>query len=232
MSGSLGVDPKTVRKYVAAAMVAGMEPSGPPVSDEQWRAKVRAWFPGLVDTRLRQPSWSEIDRHRERVEALVGVVPASVLHQRLVDEDGLQASVASFRRYLRAHFADEVRRGEVVVWRPPVDPGDEAQVDYGYLGPWFDPGSGKRRRVWAFSMVLVYSRHLFVYPVLKMDQQAWVDAHVSAFEFFGSCPRRVVPENVARNTFELVWPSALCGPGMASNASVAVIERSAAISAT
>ena len=120
----------------------------------------------------------------------------------------------------------------MVVWRPPVDPGDEAQVDYGYLGPWFDPGSGRRRRVWAFSMVLVYSRHLFVYPVLKMDQQAWVDAHVAAFEFFGSCPRRVVPENVARNIFELVWPSALCGPGMASTASVAVIERSAAISAT
>ncbi len=46
---------------------------------------MRAWFPGLVDTRLRQPSWSEIDQHRERIEALVGVVPASVAHQRLVD---------------------------------------------------------------------------------------------------------------------------------------------------
>ncbi len=65
-----------------------------------------------------------------------GVVPASVIHQRLVDEEGLEASVASLRRYLRAHFADEVRRGEVVVWRPPVDPGDEAQVDYGYMGTW------------------------------------------------------------------------------------------------
>jgi len=56
---------------------------------------VRAWFPGLVDTRLRQPSWPEIDRHRERIEALVGVVPASVAHQRLVDEEGLGVSVAA-----------------------------------------------------------------------------------------------------------------------------------------
>ena len=99
---SLGVDPKTVRKYVAAAEAAGLAPGGPPLSEQQWRAKVRAWFPGLVDTRLRQPSWSEIDRHRERIEALVGVVPASVAHQRLVDEEGLAVSVASFRRYLRA----------------------------------------------------------------------------------------------------------------------------------
>ncbi len=193
---SLGVDPKTVRKYVAAAEAAGLAPGGPPLSEQQWRAKVRAWFPGLVDTRLRQPSWSEIDRHRERIEALVGVVPASVAHQRLVDEEGLAVSVASFRRYLRAHFPDEVRRGEVVIWRPPVEAGDEAQVDYGYLGTWADPASGRRRRTWAFSMVLSYSRHLFVYPVAVMDQQAWVDAHVAALGFFGSSPARVVLDNL------------------------------------
>ena len=110
------------------------------------------------------------------------------LHQRLVDEEGLGASVASLRRYLRANFADEVRWGEVVIWRPPVDPGDEGQVDYGYLGNWLDPSCGRRRRVWAFSMVLAYCRHLFVYRVLKMDQQTWVDAHVAAFSFFGGSP--------------------------------------------
>ena len=97
----------------------------------------------------------------------MGVVPASVIHQRLVDEEGLEASVASLRRYLRAHFAEEVRRGEVVVWRPPVDPGDEAQVDYGYLGTWFDPASGRRRRVWAFSMVLATRGTCSCYPVLQ-----------------------------------------------------------------
>jgi transposase len=193
---SLGVDAKTVRRYVAAAEAAGLTPGGPPVGEEQWRAWVREWFPALVDSRLRQPSWGEIDGHREAIEKLVGVVPASVIHQRLADEHGLEASVASLRRYLRAHFADVVRTGEVTIWRPPVDPGDEAQVDYGYMGMWTDPASGGRRRVWAFSMVLAYSRHLFVFPVLRMDQQAWVDAHVAAFAFFGSCPRRIVLDNL------------------------------------
>lgn len=193
---SLGVDRNTVAKYVAPAVEAGLVPGGPAVSEEQWRALVREWFPALVDTRLRQPSWPEIARHHERIRQLVGVVPMSVIHQRLVDEHGLDTSVASLRRYMRAKFPEEVRSGEVVVWRPPVDPGDEAQVDYGYMGMWLDPGTGRRRRVWAFSMVLSYSRHLFVYPVLRMDQQAWVDAHVAAFEFFGSCPRRVVLDNL------------------------------------
>jgi transposase len=196
VSASLGVDRATVGKYVAPAEAAGMVPGGPPVSEEQWRAKVRGWFPSLADTRLRQPSWSEIARYHEAINKLVGVVPISVIHQRLRDEHGLEASVASLRRYMRAHFADEVRRGEVVVWRPPVDPGDEAQVDYGYLGAWLDPATGRRRRVWAFSMVLSYSRHLFVYPVVGMDQQAWVDAHVAAFAFFNSCPRRIVLDNL------------------------------------
>jgi transposase len=192
---SLGLDPKTVRKYVAPAVAAGMAPGGPPVSTEQWRSLVREWFPGLAGTKLAQPSWPEIERHRERVDALVGLVPASVIHQRLRDEEGLQVSVASLRRYLRAHYPEQARRGEVVVWRPPVEPGNEAQVDYGYMGTWAGP-EGARHRVWAFSMVLSYSRHLFVYPVLKMDQAAWVDAHVAAFGFFGSCPARVVLDNL------------------------------------
>jgi transposase len=193
---SLGLDRKTVRKYLAAAEAGGIVPGGRPVTEEWWRARVREWFPSLVDTRVRKTTWPVIAQHHERIKMLVGVVPVSVIHQRLVDEHGLEASAASLRRYVNAHFAEEVRRGDVVLWRPEVDAGDEAQVDYGYLGGWCDPATGRRRRVWAFSMVLSYSRHLFVYPVVRMDQQAWVDAHVAAFDFFSSCPRRIVLDNL------------------------------------
>jgi hypothetical protein len=34
---------------------------------------------------------------------------------------------------------------------------------------------------------------------------------VLAFEFFGGALRRIVPENVPRNIFRLLWPIALCG---------------------
>jgi transposase len=196
VAASLGVDRATVAKYVAPAEAAGLVPSGPVMSEEAWRARVREWFPSLVDTRLRQPSWDRIAAHHERIKALLGVVPVSVIHQRLVDEEGLEASVASVRRYVRAHFDEQVRREGVAAWRPPVDPGDEAQVDYGYMGLWTDPATGRRRRVWAFSMVLSYSRLLFVRPVLVMDQAAWVESHVAAFAFFGGTPRRVILDNL------------------------------------
>jgi hypothetical protein len=42
-------------------------------------------------------------------------------------------------------------------------------VDYGLLGRWQDPASGRIRRVWGFIMVLAFSRLMFLRPVLKMD---------------------------------------------------------------
>jgi hypothetical protein len=76
---------------------------------------------------------------------------------------GLDGSYSSFRRYVRAHF-DEVRPEEVVIWRASVQAGEEAQVDYGCLGTSADPASGRTPRVWASSMVLSRSRHLFMRP--------------------------------------------------------------------
>src|SRR6266704_3197751 len=192
---SLGVDAKTVRRYVAAAEAAGMAPGGPPVTEERWRALARGWFPQIAGTGIRQVSWRQIAVHHDRIAELLGVVPVSVIHQRLADEQGLEASVASVRRYVRAHFPD--RRGlEVRMHRPPSAPGAEAQVDYGYLGLWPDPATGRRRRVRAFSMVLPYSRHLFVRPTVSMTGRAWTEAHVAAFEFLGGCARRLVPDNL------------------------------------
>lgn len=102
------------------------------------------------------------------------------------------------KRYVAANMAEQVRRDRVVVLRDETDfpSGMEAQIDYGHLGSWVDPATGKRRRVWAFAMVLAASRHMFVRPVLTMDQRAWTEAHVEAFAFFGGVPRRLVPDNL------------------------------------
>src|SRR5215472_14015387 len=107
------------------------------------------------------------------------------IHQRLREERGLAVSVASLRRYVAANLPEETRRSQVKVLRPwPVQPGAEAQIDYGRLGRWADPVAGKLVTVWAFVMVLACSRHLFVRPVIRLDQQAWSECHVAAFEFF------------------------------------------------
>jgi transposase len=85
---------------------------------------------------------------------------------------------------------------DVTVLRDEVEPGSEAQIGYGFLGQWTDPRTGRRHRVWAFVRVLPCSRHMFVRPVLHLDQQAWTEAHVAAFRYFGGVPRRLVPDNL------------------------------------
>ncbi|MGH8429948.1 MAG: IS21 family transposase, partial [Solimonas sp.] len=92
---------------------------------------------------------------------------------------------------------EEVRRSQVTVLREDPPPGLEAQIDYGRLGSWIDPKTGKRHQVWAFAMVLSTSRHMFVRPTIKMDQAAWTQAHVEAFAYFEGCPKRLVPDNLA-----------------------------------
>jgi transposase len=199
VSASLGVDRKTIRKYLAPAVAAGIAPGGPAMTTREWAALVVGWFPQLADTKLRQVTWPQIGRHRDYItEMLKAGVTQATIHQRLRDEHGLSASVASLKRYVAANLPEEVRRDRVVVLRDEADtpPGEEAQIDYGHLGYWLDPVSGKRRRVWAFVMVLACSRHMFVRPVLTMDQRAWTEAHLEAFAFFGGVPRRLVPDNL------------------------------------
>jgi transposase len=197
VSTSLGVDRKTIRKYLAPAVAAGLTPGGPPLVQAEWAALVLGWFPHLADTSLRQVTWPEIAEHHEYIVAqLKAGVTQATIHQRLRDEHGLRASVASVKRYVAANLAEEVRRDQVVVLRDPVAAGEEAQIDYGHLGWWVDPTVGRRRKVWAFVMVLCCSRHMFVRPTLRMDQRAWTEAHVEAFAFFGGVPRRLVPDNL------------------------------------
>ena len=198
MSQSLGVDRKTLRKYVGPAVAAGIAPGGPAKSEQEWHELVREWFPELADTRLRQVTWPAIAEHHDYiVEQLKARVRMSTIHQRLRDERGLAASVASFRRYVSANVPEEARRSQVTVWNPrPAEAGEQAQIDYGQLGRWLDPACGRLRTVWAFVMVLACSRHMFVRPVLTMDQRAWTECHVEAFAFFGGVPARLVPDNL------------------------------------
>jgi hypothetical protein len=107
----------------------------------------------------------------------------SCLSSRTAGADGKEN--VSFRRYVAANIPEEARRSQVTVWNPHLaEAGEQAQIDYGSW-PAAGPGHRKLRTVWAFVMVLACSRHMFVRPVLTMDQRAWTECHVAAFGFFG-----------------------------------------------
>jgi len=122
----------------------------------------------------------------------------TTVHQRLRDEDGLAVGVTSLRRYVWREFPEHTDQAKVTVLRPDVAPGEEAQIDYGFLGTWLDPLTERARRVWAFVMVLACSRHMFVRPVLGMDAAAWVAANVAGLTFFGGYAGDVVKRRLPR----------------------------------
>ena len=96
-----------------------MTPGGPPMArGATGRALVTGWFPELVDTRLRQVTWPEIEVHRDYiVEQLKAGVTAATIHQRLRDEHGLDGVGGVVRRWVRANLPEEARRAQVTVLR-------------------------------------------------------------------------------------------------------------------
>lgn len=111
VSESLGLDRKTIRKYIAPAIDAGMVPGDLALSQAQWAVLVRDWFPGLDDTSLRQVTWPEIAVHYEYIaDQLKAGVTKATIHQRLRDEKGLKASLASFKRYVAANMSEDLPR--------------------------------------------------------------------------------------------------------------------------
>ncbi|MGH2578406.1 MAG: IS21 family transposase, partial [Actinomycetota bacterium] len=146
---SLGVDRKTVRKYVGPAEAAGLVPGGPPVTTEAWVALAQEWFPELLVPELRSAGFSECNRLHDRIKAGLATNTLATVHQRLRDEAGLAVSESTLRRYADVALAEEMLLSRVTVRREDPPPGEEGQVDYGRLGIVLDPETGRRRALWA-----------------------------------------------------------------------------------
>jgi hypothetical protein len=80
--------------------------------------------------------------------------------------------------------------------RIEVEPGAEAQVDFGYVGKLLDPRTGQPRKAWAFVMTLSYSRHQYVEFVFDQSVETWLKLHRNAFAYFQGVPRRIVLDNL------------------------------------
>ena len=142
----------------------------------------------------RQPpqNVSTVEPYREIVEKLVKQkVEAKAIYHRL-EERGFDGSYSAVYRYVRK-LKGEDPKATVRVERPP---GEEAQVDFGYAGMMIDPGTGKKRRTWAFVMTLSWSRHQYVEFVFDQKIETWLRCHRNAFTFFEGIPQRVVIDNL------------------------------------
>jgi len=195
ISRSLGVSRATVRKYVYAAEARGYR-QGDPTPSQGWKVFLRDVIPKPPDPSTRSEVFARLLPYQDEIREALATTTAATIWQRLRYERGVMVSLPSFYRYLSCFLTDVWKKPRITVRRGELLPGEEAQVDFGYLGMWQDPLSGKKQRLWAFALILSYSRHMFVRVVTSMDQLQWLMCHTAAFEFFGGAPKRIVPDNL------------------------------------
>ena len=126
---SLGVDRNTVRKYVALAVGLGYRPGQTNLSLQEWAAIVAEHAPTLADPAKRSAVFGEIARYHEAILTGLQTNTVATVWQRLHDEEGLQASLRSFHRYVEHYLPDQLKRAQPTVLRDDPPPGQEAQID-------------------------------------------------------------------------------------------------------
>lgn len=93
-------------------------------------------------------------------------------------------------------FTTKVRRELALqaVVRFESEPGRQAQVDWKEFG--LQTVDGVRRKLYAFVMVLGYSRKPFVWFTTCMDQATLLACHILAFLYFGGVPKEILYDNM------------------------------------
>jgi hypothetical protein len=79
-------------------------------------------------------------------------------------------------------------------------PGEEGQVDYGYIGT--VPVGGKRKKAWVFVMTLSHSRYMYAEISFNQNVESFIQSHVNAFRYFGGVPRLVKIDNLKAGIVE------------------------------
>lgn len=116
---------------------------------------------------------------------------------RLLEEirpQGYAGSIQTLRRYVNQLKPDQKRRRKVTV-RFETPPGKQAQVDWAHCGKFSLP-DGSTISVYAFVMVLSYSRMLYVRFTTSMRMGELIDCHQQAFAFFNGWPEVILYDNM------------------------------------
>jgi hypothetical protein len=193
ISRQLGLDPKTVRRYTRAAEATGLHrEAGPEALTEERLAAVVSQLDATPE-RERGPSWSRCTEERSRIEAWLRDGLRLTKVRKLLGRDGIEIPYPTLHRYAVAELGFGRQPSTIAVL--DGEPGDELQLDTGWVG-WLAPDlAGRRRRFRAWIFTAVRSRHRFVYPCFRETTASAIEACEAAWLFFGGVFRTLLPDN-------------------------------------
>jgi hypothetical protein len=144
----------------------------------------------------------ELDMYQDQLKEWIEAKYSFLIMHKLLQAQGVACSESTLRRWVHRKFP---RLPSPVIVRATI-PGETMEVDYGYLGLYWDPQRNKQRKVWFFSGRLRHSRRVYREIAFDQSQSSFLVSHIHAFEFFGGVPQKVVPDNlkaaIVRASFE------------------------------
>lgn len=177
IADAVGVDRKTVRRHLPDEVPKGTKA---PTGSEPAGAS------------LETPSASQCEPLRQVITEMLGAgLHAKRIHQDLTADHGFTGSYYSVRRFvktLRSEKPEAFRRIE-------VEPGFEAQVDFGTGAPVIG-ADGKRRRTHVLRVVLSHSRKGYAEVVFRQTTDDFIRALENAFWALGGVPKTIVIDNL------------------------------------
>jgi Integrase core domain len=189
-----GVDVKTAQRYIKAAQAAGLARDG----DESQLTD------GLLGQVVAVVRPARPAGHGESWEALVPVKAeitgwvkdglTLVKIGEFLERRGTAVPYRTLARFAAAECGYSSSRQQVTVPVADGKPGEEVQIDFGYLGMIAD--GDRRRKLHALVFTAVLSRYCFVYLTFSQTTAAVIAGCEAAWGFFGGMFRVLIADNL------------------------------------
>jgi transposase len=191
-----GVDRKTARRYVEAAVAAGLvrDRGQGQLTDQLLGAVVAVVRP--VPAGGHGPAWEALLVEEARIRTWIDKerLQLTNIHGKLARR-GIVVPYRTLHRFAVARCGFGRRRPTVRV--ADGEPGVECQLDFGRLGLVPDPETGRRRVAHALIFTAVYSRHMFVWLSFTQTLAAVIAGCEAAWAWFGGVFRVLIPDNLS-----------------------------------
>lgn len=196
IEGLVGLDRKTVRRYVEAAVTLGLDRDGgeEQLTDVFIGQLVEAVRPHRVDGH--GDAWRVLAAQHDQIAVWVDDDLTAVKMHELLARRGVVVPCRTVQRYV-LEVCGRSRGPGPTVRVADGEPGDECQIDFGRMGLIFDSATGRNRVVHALIFTACYSRHCFVWLSFRQTTEAVIAGCEAAWRFFGGVFRTVIPDNTS-----------------------------------
>ena len=179
----LRIDPKTVRRYVKVAEKRGLtQAQGVEALNDELAGELLLslrTLPGRPpsETWMRCSAWREFIASHLKARVRLSKI------RKLLRRQGVDIPYATLHRFAVAELGFGRRAPTIPV--ADCDPGEELQLDTGWVGALEPDLFGKRLRFRTLIFTAVFSRHLFVLPCFQETTERAIEACEEAWAFFG-----------------------------------------------